>query len=89
MSPSNDSAIEDTSQLGLPDAADKEVGPAAPKVSPPNVSGDDVDELAIMNALRGVIDPELGDNVVDLGMVKRLERSAHHGGLPAPGSAHA
>lgn len=76
MSPSNDSAIEDTSQLGLPDAADKEVGPAAPKVSPPNVSGDDVDELAIMNALRGVIDPELGDNVVDLGMVKRLERSA-------------
>ncbi|MBT7428592.1 MAG: DUF59 domain-containing protein, partial [Ilumatobacter sp.] len=28
-----------------------------------------------MNALRGVIDPELGDNVVDLGMVKRLERS--------------
>ena len=29
-----------------------------------------------MNALRGVIDPELGDNVVDLGMVKRLERSA-------------
>ena len=29
-----------------------------------------------MNALRGVIDPELGDNIVDLGMVKRLERDA-------------
>jgi ATP-binding protein involved in chromosome partitioning len=39
------------------------------------VSGDDVDVLAIMNALRGVIDPELGDNIADLGMVKRIERS--------------
>lgn len=39
------------------------------------VVGDNLDETAIMNALRGVIDPELGDNVVDLGMVKRLERS--------------
>ena len=47
-----------------------------PKVSDPVVEGDDVDAAAIMNALRGVIDPELGDNVVDLGMVKRLERSA-------------
>ena len=47
-----------------------------PKVSDPVVEGDDVDDVAIMNALRGVIDPELGDNVVDLGMVKRLERSA-------------
>ena len=27
-------------------------------------------EEALINALRGVIDPELGDNVVDLGMVK-------------------
>lgn len=47
-----------------------------PDVTAPNVDGDDVDTTAIMNALRGVIDPELGDNVVDLGMVKRLERSA-------------
>ena len=47
-----------------------------PEVVPPAVVGDDVDETAIINALRGVIDPELGDNVVDLGMVKRLERSA-------------
>jgi len=38
--------------------------------------GDDLDSVAIVNALRGVIDPELGDNVVDLGMVKRLERGA-------------
>jgi ATP-binding protein involved in chromosome partitioning len=30
-----------------------------------------VDDL-ILNALRGVIDPELGDNVVDLGMVQRV-----------------
>jgi ATP-binding protein involved in chromosome partitioning len=54
---------------------DGDVGPT-PKVSDPDVEGDDVDTEAIMNALRGVIDPELGDNVVDLGMVKRLERSA-------------
>lgn len=30
-----------------------------------------MDDL-ILNALRGVIDPELGDNVVDLGMVQRI-----------------
>jgi len=48
----------------------------SPKVANPKVEGDEVDTAAIMNALRGVIDPELGDNVVDLGMVKRLERSA-------------
>ena len=30
-----------------------------------------MDDL-ILNALRGVIDPELGDNVVDLGMVQRV-----------------
>lgn len=47
-----------------------------PEALQPAVAGHDVDEVAIMNALRGVIDPELGDNVVDLGMVKRLERSA-------------
>jgi ATP-binding protein involved in chromosome partitioning len=45
-------------------------------VSSPELVGDDLDSVAIMNALRGVIDPELGDNVVDLGMVKRLERGA-------------
>ena len=59
--------------FGLEDDGDH--GPT-PKVSDPNVEGDDVDDAAIMNALRGVVDPELGDNVVDLGMVKRLERSA-------------
>jgi ATP-binding protein involved in chromosome partitioning len=32
-----------------------------------------VPEAAITNALRGVIDPELGDNVVDLGMVKSFD----------------
>jgi ATP-binding protein involved in chromosome partitioning len=50
--------------------------PDRPEVVPPDVVGDDVDREAIINALRGVIDPELGDNVVDLGMVKRLERGA-------------
>jgi ATP-binding protein involved in chromosome partitioning len=31
---------------------------------------------AIQNALRGVIDPELGDNVVDLGMVQQVDTDA-------------
>ena len=75
MSQSHDPKLENAIQVDQPGAADGKVDPAAPAVSPPNVSGDDVDEVAIMNALRGVIDPELGDNVVDLGMVKRLERS--------------
>ena len=73
--PTTDPADGTANQVAQPEAADRNSGSPAPKVSTPNVSGDDVDEVAIMNALRGVIDPELGDNVVDLGMVKRLERS--------------
>jgi len=74
--PTTDSAAENASQIDQTQAVDGKIVPPAPRVSAPNVIGDDVDEVAIMNALRGVIDPELGDNVVDLGMVKRLERSA-------------
>lgn len=48
--------------------------PPVPNVAPPVVEGD-VDVDAVINALRGVIDPELGDNVVDLGMVRRLEQT--------------
>jgi ATP-binding protein involved in chromosome partitioning len=67
---------DDATDAALPGSADdQDTGPIT-KVSDPEVDGDDVDTVAIMNALRGVIDPELGDNVVDLGMVKRLERSA-------------
>lgn len=66
-------AADPSRQVGL--EGDSDHGPT-PKVPDPHVEGDDVDTDAIMNALRGVIDPELGDNVVDLGMVKRLERSA-------------
>ena len=32
-----------------------------------------VAEEAVRNVLLGVIDPELGDNIVDLGMVQRIE----------------
>lgn len=66
-------AADRLDQDGLDDTADE---PTTPKVPDPEIEGDDVDTSAIMNALRGVIDPELGDNIVDLGMVKRLERSA-------------
>jgi ATP-binding protein involved in chromosome partitioning len=67
---------DDAGDAARPGSADdRDTGPIT-KVSDPEVDGDDVDVDAIMNALRGVIDPELGDNVVDLGMVKRLERSA-------------
>jgi len=74
--PATESDVENEGPLGRP-AAEAERG-IAPSLggSSPDVVGDDVDEVAIMNALRGVIDPELGDNVVDLGMVKRLERSS-------------
>jgi ATP-binding protein involved in chromosome partitioning len=65
-----------TAALGTDATTGDEPAVPRPAVSAPDVVGDDVDETAIMNALRGVIDPELGDNVVDLGMVKRLERGA-------------
>jgi len=71
-----DSTVENASPIARPLAAHGNVGPPAPMVSTPDVSGDDVDVVAIMNALRGVVDPELGDNIADLGMVKRIERSA-------------
>ncbi len=35
-------------------------------------------EEAIRNALRGVIDPELGDNIVDLGMLQRIDIDDAH-----------
>jgi len=70
------SDVEDDAPLGRPEAAGEQGVAPALGGSTPEVIGDGVDEVAIMNALRGVIDPELGDNVVDLGMVKRLERSS-------------
>jgi hypothetical protein len=63
-----DPAVENPSQIPRPQATHGNVGPPAPIVSTPDVD-------AIMNALRGVIDPELGDNIAELGMVKRIERS--------------
>ncbi len=62
--------------LEAPGSESQGTEPARPEVPRPEVEGPDVDEQMITNALRGVIDPELGDNVVDLGMVKRYERSA-------------
>lgn len=74
--PATGPSVERTEPYERPEAArEPDVAPA-PRGSTPDVVGGDLDEVAIMNALRGVIDPELGDNVVDLGMVKRLERSS-------------
>jgi ATP-binding protein involved in chromosome partitioning len=43
------------------------------------VSASPVAEEAVRNALLGVIDPELGDNVVDLGMVQRIDIDSQSG----------
>ncbi len=44
------------------------------------MSGHDTDEEAIIGMLRGVMDPELHDNIVDLGMVRgaRVENGVAH-----------
>jgi len=75
--PTADAYTDAADRLHQPGFEDDSDHRPTPKVSDPSVEGDDVDTAAIMNALRGVIDPELGDNIVDLGMVKRLERSAN------------
>jgi len=72
--PTADADTDPADRPDQPGSEDPSGDRPTPKVSDPHVAGDDVDIAAIMNALRGVIDPELGDNVVDLGMVKRLER---------------
>ena len=56
-------------------AGPDDAAPPTPQVDAPLVVGERIDTEAIMNALRGVIDPELGGNVVDLGMIKRFERT--------------
>ena len=38
-------------------------------------------ELAILDALRSVVDPEIGMNVVELALIKQLQRS----GVPIDG----
>ena len=40
-----------------------------------------VAEEAVRNVLLGVVDPELGDNIVDLGMVQVIEIDPRSGGV--------
>jgi ATP-binding protein involved in chromosome partitioning len=74
--PATGPSVKRTEPDERPEAVREPDGAPARLGSTPDVASGDLDEVAIMNALRGVIDPELGDNVVDLGMVKRLERSS-------------
>ena len=57
---------------GRPVGADAPVGGG----SDPHQFGDDPVRMAVRGALLGVIDPELGDNIVDLGMVRDIEVAA-------------
>ena len=60
----------------VPEQADQRHGDG-PVRDRPYHSGMDplppLDEAAVRDALRGVVDPELGDNIVDLGMVDGVE----------------
>ena len=71
---STDSAA-DFRQPGFEDDGDDR---PTPKVPDPIVEGGDVDAVAIMNALRGVIDPELGDNLSATGISIQAESLQRH-----------
>ena len=60
----------------VPEQADQRHGDGPVRDRPYHSSMDPLpplDEAAVRDALRGVVDPELGDNIVDLGMVDGVE----------------
>ena len=69
---------ETTTQVGMDDAAAQAAAASRPGASPQPVTFDDADRGAhsdgftvedVEEAMRDVVDPELGINVVDLGLV--------------------
>jgi metal-sulfur cluster biosynthetic enzyme len=64
-------AMSDTADRALTDA-DTAAAPAAPTAEPLFDAERRATELAILDALRAVVDPEIGMNVVELALIKQI-----------------
>ena len=59
----------------MTDTTTETPGSAVPEATPPDTTFDPerrATELAILDALRGVVDPEIGMNVVELALIKQI-----------------
>jgi metal-sulfur cluster biosynthetic enzyme len=63
--------MTDTADRALTDA-DTAAAPAAPAAEPLFDAERRATELAILDALRAVVDPEIGMNVVELALIKQI-----------------